>query len=81
MVRSVVAAALILVLAVFLGIGLLYTYRSQSPGTPSTGDGLPLIAGALIAILSAAVPLAVLFLVVYAAVRLAVRHERKRGSS
>ena len=88
--RSIVAAGLILILAVFLGIAFLYSYRAQGPGSTvraevpgSTviGDATPLIAVAPAAVLFAILPLAVLFLVVYAAVRLGVRHERKRGPS
>lgn len=81
MMRSLVAAGLVLLLAVFLGISLLYAYRAQSPGSPLTGEATPLIAVAPAAILFAIVPLAVIFLVVYAAVRLAVRHESDRPRS
>lgn len=80
-IRSIVGAGLILLLAVFFGISFLYAYRAQTPGSQVTGDATPLIAVAPAAILFAILPLAVLFLVVYAAVRLAVRHERKRGPS
>ena len=81
MIRSIVAAGLIVMLAVLLGVAILYSYRAQAPGPSVPGDATPLIAVAPAAVWFAIVPLAVLFLVVYAAVRLAVRHEGKRGPS
>lgn len=81
MTRSIVAASLILVLAVLLGVTFLYSYRAQTPGSAVTGDATPMLAVAPAAILAAILPLAVLFLVVYLAVRLAIQHERKRGAS
>lgn len=80
MIRSVVAAVLILALTAFVAVGYLYAYRSQAPGTSVTGDATALLGVAPVAILLAILPLAALFLVVYAAVRLAVRHERNRST-
>ena len=75
------AAGSILVLAVFLAISFLYAYRAQTPGSAPTGDATPQLVVVPATIVFAILPLAVLFLVVYAAVRLAIRHERKRGPS
>ncbi len=75
MFRSLIAAVLGLLLAVVLGIAFMYAYRARSPEGSITGDSTPLIAVAVPAILAALLPLAIIFLVVYAAVRLAVRHE------
>lgn len=75
--RSVFMALLVLLLAAVTGVMLLYTYRAQSPSGPvGTPDAIPMMGLALLPML---LPMAVLFLVVYAAVRLAIRHERRAG--
>jgi len=68
---------LVLLLAVVTGVMLLYAYRAQSPSGPvGTPDAMPMMGVALLPML---LPMAVLFLVVYAAVRLAISHERRAG--
>ncbi len=75
--RSVFMAFLVLLLAAVTGVMLLYTYRAQSPSGPvGTPDAIPMMGVALLPML---LPMAVLFLVVYAAVRLAISHERRAG--
>ncbi len=75
--RSVFMAFLVLLLAAVTGVMLLYTYRAQSPSGPvGTPDAIPMMGVALLLML---LPMAVLFLVVYAAVRLAISHERRAG--
>ncbi len=75
--RSVFMAFLVLLLAAVTGVMLLYTYRAQSPSGPvGTPDAIPMMGLALLPML---LPMAVLFLVVYAAVRLAISHERRAG--
>jgi len=76
-VRAIVAAVVLIAALPIVGVALLYTYRAQAPGSA----GAPTIALAPAAILFAILPVVVLFLVVYAAVRLAVRHERNRGGT
>ncbi len=79
--RSVLMAFLVLLLAAVTGVMLLYAYRAQSPSGPvGTPDAMPMMGVALLPmLLLAVVPMAVLFLVVYAAVRLAISHERRAG--
>lgn len=76
-VRAIVAAVVLIAALPLVGGALLYTYRSQVPGSA----GAPTIALAPATILFAILPVVVLFLVVYVAVRLAVRHERNRGTA
>ena len=71
--RSVFMAFLLLLLAAVTGVMLLYRYRAQSPSGPvGTPDAIPMMGVALLPMLLLAV---FLFLVVYAAVRLAISHE------
>jgi len=61
-------AFLVLLLAAVTGVMLLYTYRAQSPSGPvGTPDAIPMMGVALLLmLLPVVVPMAVLFLVVYA---------------
>jgi uncharacterized membrane protein len=79
--RAVVLAVGLLLVLPILGVALLYVYRTQGPIGPAGADaGVPMMGLALLPmLLFSLVPLAVLFLVVYGAVRLAIRHERESG--
>jgi len=73
-------AFVVLLLAAVTGVMLLFAYLAQSPSGPvGTPDAIPMGVALLLMLLPAVVPMAVLFLVVYAAVRLAISHERRAG--